>query len=295
MQLTTDGFDISEWQSDIQWDQIQPRKFLAVRAFDGGHHDPTFIPNWQRAATMGWRWLFVYGLLSDNDPQGQIDAIVGLVADSGVPWVPGMGIALDIENTKGHPTATRPTTEQIGNALCQRFGRPAPLTYSYYSGYVHVMAAENHWPLWLGWPVATNGDLPGDVAPAVHQWGTARPGEQPGFPNNDVDVNRTIGEDFLDAITGRLAVPTPEGFTMADLDTIHQMINTATDNLAGVVEQVSTVLQQHAAATDAAIAKISDLVTKMEGQSQAVAGTLDPMTFLRGLLKVLQAGVDHSG
>ena len=295
MQLTTDGFDISAWQTDIAWGQIQPRKFLAVRALDGGYHDPTFINNWQQAAAMDWRWLFVYGLLSDNDPQGQIDAIVGLVADSGVPWRAGMGIALDVENTTEHPTASRQTTEMIGNALCQRLARPAPLTYSYYANYVHVMAAENHWPLWLGWPYPTNGELPTDVAPCVHQWGTASAGEQPGFPTTTVDVDRTIGEDQLDAITGRLSIPTPEGFTMADLDTIQQMINTATNNLASVVEHVDQLEQQRSAATDAAIAQLHDLVTQISGHSEQITAAVSPKAFVQTLAKILVEGANAVG
>lgn len=289
-----DGFDISEWQSNIRWPEIQSRKFLAIRAFDAGWVDPTFTDNWRQAASMDFRWLFVYGLLSDNDPQGQVDRFVAAVDDSGVEWRPGMGYAFDIESTKEHAIASRGTAEWMAERLSVRLRRPAPLTYSYWSGYVRDMARENHWPLWLALPQNEWDSQAADAAPVVWQWGTASAGEQPGFPSNNVDVNQTIGEDWLDVITGRDGLPNKDGFTMADLDTIQQMFNRGIDDLAALEARLDKAAADRDAAVTAHIDALTALVQQIETHSATISGVIDPKAFTQQLIRLLQAGVNAS-
>lgn len=290
-----DGFDISIWQSNIQWPSIQSRKFLAIRAFDAGYMDPTFTDNWRQAAGMDWRWLFVYGLLSDNDAQGQVDQFVSAVEDSGVPWRAGMGFALDVENTKNHPIASQGTVEWIGNQLAVRLRRPAPLIYSYWSGYVRDMAQANHWPLWLALPANEWDSQAAAAAPVVWQWGTAGAGEQPGFDSTSVDVNQCIGEDWLDVITGRDGLPTRDGFTMADLETIQQMFNRGIDDLAALEARLDKAAADRDAAITAHIDALTGLVQRIETHSGTVAGVIDPKAFTQQLIRLLQAGVNAVG
>ena len=287
-----DGFDISSWQAGIAWNDIAARKFLAVRAFDAGYLDPHFMDNWRQAAAMDFRWLFIYGLLSDTDPQGQVDQMVAAVDDSGVPWRPGMGYALDIEVTKEHPIASRETAEWIADKLNTRLARPAPLTYGYWSGYVRDMARQNHWPLWLALPANEWDAEAVAAAPTVWQWGTASAGEQPGFPVTNVDVNQTIGEDFLDAVTARINVPTPEGFTMADLDTIQQMFNRGVDDLGALAARLDKAASDRDAAVLAHIDQLGALVSQVEAHGQTLVGQIDPKAFMQAVVRLLQAGVD---
>ena len=289
---SVDGFDISSWQTGIAWNDITERRFLAIRAFDGGYIDPYFMDNWRQAASMDFRWLFVYGLLSDANPQRQVDQMVSAVMDSGVPWRPGMGYALDIEVTKEHAIASRGTVEWIAERLNARLARPAPLIYSYWSGYVRDMARENHWPLWLALPANEWDAQAAAAAPVVWQWGTAGPGEQNGFPVTNVDVNQTIGEDLLDALTGRIDIPTKDGFTMADLDTIQQMFNRGIDDLAALEARLDKAAADRDAAITAHIDQLKALVEQINAHSGTIAGQIDPKAFMQGVVRVLAAGVD---
>lgn len=286
------GFDISGWQTDIRWDQIQAREFMAVRVLDGNYMDERFAEYWAQAAALNPRWLFAYGLLSDNDAQRQVDNFVAAINDSGVDWRPGMGVAIDIESTNTHPTATRGTSEWIADRLITRFDRPGPLTYSYYSGYVRDMAAENHWPLWLGWPEVLNGRLPNGTTVTVWQWGTAGAGEQPGFPNNSVDVNYVYGTDWLDVITGRQGLPTKDGFTMADLDTIQAMFNRGIDDLAALEARLDAADADRDRAITAHIDELKALVQQIASHTSVVSGAFDGHQFAEQFLHVLKAGVE---
>lgn len=290
MPLNVDGFDTSEMQGSPDFGAMQARTFHAVRVLDGGHHDPTFGARWAQLAGMDIRYLFAYLLVSDNDPQGQVDAAVTAIVDSGVAWRPGMGIALDVENTKWHPIASPETALFIGGALCQRFARTAPLIYSYHASWVHGWAQQNHWPLWLAWPTSDPGDLPADSVVTVHQWGTAAPGEQPGFADDSVDVNRVFGDGMLDVICGYSGLPTKEGFTMSDLETIQAMLNTGIDNLAAADVRLQQATQATLAALDAHMTRLEALVSTVESHEATVAQAADAKTFITQVAKVLAAG-----
>lgn len=293
--MDVNGFDVSQFQSQIDWQAIQARDFLAVRVSDGHYLDPRFQEYWQIANGLNIRWLFAYHLTSDDDPQSQVDRFVQAVTDTGVVWRPGMGVALDNETSGGRPIASRQTVEVIGNALCTRFDRPAPLGYGYWSSYVRQMCAEDHWPLWLALPANEWDAAAAQSGPVVHQWGTAGPGEQPGFPVNNVDVNRTIGTDFLDAVTGRLVLPTVEGFTLSDLDTIQRILNVAVDNLGALDARLAQADADRDAAMAATLARMEALEQQMAAHAAQITSPVDPHTIVQGIAQILLAGVKSVG
>lgn len=269
MTLSVDGYDVSQFQGLIRWPLAADKRFVAVRVADGLAPDDSFIVNWRAAAALKPRWLFVYHLLSNDPVDAQIALLRRQLDQTGVPWVDGMGVALDLEPTKWHDIATPAAADAYGRQAAFGYGRPFPLVYAGKYTYGPEFCAERGWPHWLPWPINIDGPVPADLDPHVHQWGTASAGDEPAFPDAPVDVNVCYHTDLLDQACNRNPQGADMPITEEEFARIQGFVNTAADNL-------SKVIVSQAQAVEALVQQVSDLQSQAEAREDALTAKLTP-------------------
>lgn len=198
-----DGWDSSTWQApNPQWPDAGNFQMICTRVCDGQVFDDQFVANWQRMQAAPARWKGIYIL---PDPRlgwaRQLELAVDFYNRAGVPFgAPGHFVSIDDEPTLYHGQMVDNDMRSLRSGLLDHFHVPNELHYvGAYNGN-RGFCVDEGWPWWVPWPVG-NGDLPSWCAGiTAWQWGVAAPGEVPGFPNSNVDVNMIQRADVMDAV-----------------------------------------------------------------------------------------------